>query len=230
MAKFLSPIISRGSGKIAGLVISHNKGGMYLRAATIPTNPGTPQQVAVQGFLSQLNTDWEDLLTQAERDDWDVYATNTPLIDQFGDPRTVTGLNMFQRYNIPALQGALAKQVIAPATYNLGGFTPVTMAASEGAGFSFSFDNTDAWANEDGSSLLVYASRPQNVGIKFFKSPYRFMGKIDGDAITPPTSPQVFAAVPFAFVEGQKMFTKVRGARADGRLSTIQRNAFVALA
>lgn len=221
--KFQSMIISRGSGSIGGLTASHNKGGNYFRARTTPTDPASVFQTAVRTIMAALVNDWENTLTQGQRDGWTTYAFNTPLLDQFGDPRTVTALNMFCRYNVPAIQSGLAGVDDAPADFNTGEFTNVAMVASAATGFAISFTPLDAWANETGSAMLFYASRPQNVGINFFKGPYRFVGTIDGDDVTPPTNPALFPAVPFALIAGQKVFGQVRVARLDGRLSVKQR-------
>lgn len=220
---FESQIISRGSGSIGGLTASHNKGGNYFRARVTPTDPGTVFQTAVRTLMAQLVNLWNNTLTQGQRDDWAVYAVNTPILNPFGAARTVTGLNMYTRVNVPRLQAAKSRVDPAPVEFNTGDFTPATLAASEAAGLSLTFDNTDTWANEDDSAMLLYASRPQNEGIIFFKGPYRFLGNVNGDAIIAPTSPQIFTPPPFAFTEGQRLFAKISVARADGRYSVIQR-------
>ncbi len=66
--------------------------------------------------------------------------------------------------------------------------------------------------------MLVYASRPQNPGKIFFKGPYRYMDSIDGDSVTPPTSPATMS-LPFPCVSGQNMFYRAQVIRGDGRLS-----------
>lgn len=228
--KFQSALISRGSGSIGGLTASRNKGGNYFRARTTPTDPGTTFQVAVRVIMATLVNLWESTLTQAERDDWAVYATNVPLLDQFGEPRTVTALNMYCRVNIPRLQAGLTRVDPAPVEFNTGSFTTVQGVFSEASGISINFEPLDEWANEDDSSMLVYASRPQNNGINFFKGSYRFVGTIDGDGIMAPTTPATFTPPPFSFTSGQKMFAQVRVVRADGRLSTAQRIVGTAIA
>ncbi|KKM06452.1 hypothetical protein LCGC14_1743870, partial [marine sediment metagenome] len=45
---FKSGLITQGSGSIGGLTASHNRGGMYFRARTIPTNPATSFQTVVR--------------------------------------------------------------------------------------------------------------------------------------------------------------------------------------
>ncbi|MCH7787937.1 MAG: hypothetical protein IH940_00675 [Acidobacteria bacterium] len=221
---FESQIISRASGSIGGLVASHNKGGNYFRARTTPTDPGTVFQTKVRTDMAGLVDAWNSVLTQAQRDAWAVYAANVPLLNPFGEPRTVTALNMYCRVNVPRLQAGLTRIDPAPVDFNTGEFTNIGMAAGEVAGILIVFDNTDDWANEDDSSMLVFASRPQNIGIQFFKGPYRLAGTIDGDSTTPPSSPATFAVPPFSIMQGQRLFTRVAVARADGRYSTAQRS------
>lgn len=228
--KFQSLIISRGSGSVGGLTFSHNKGGQYIRARVTPTDPATAFQNVIRAAAAGLVNFWNDVLTQIERDAWAVYATNTPLLDTFGEPRTVTGLNMYVRGNVSRIQAGLPRQDTAPTLFNLGEFTLVNVAiVAAGQNVSVDFTNTDAWANENDSALLIYVSRPQNPGVAFFKGPYRLAGSIDGDSITAPTTPQS-RGVPFPVVAGQRVFTKFRATRADGRLSFIQRASNIVVA
>lgn len=226
---FQSQIISRGSGSIGGLTASHNKGGNYFRARVTPTDPGTFFQGRVRLAMAQLVNLWNNVLTQLQRDDWAVYAINTPILNPFGEPRTVTGLNMYVRVNVPRLQALQPRADNAPVEFNTGEFTPTSTTFSVGTGPQTTFDNTDAWANEDDSILLIYLSRPQNESIVFFKGPYQLAATVEGDAIIAPTSPVGFVP-PFFFTEGQRLFTKVSVARADGRYSTIQRTTGLAVA
>lgn len=217
-----SIIVSRGSGSIGGFVWSHNAGGQYLRARVTPTNPATPQQSAVRLALAALNVAWINELTQVQRDDWAVYAANTPLLNAFGLPKNVSALNMFQRSNVPRLQNGNVRVDDAPADFNLGTFTPVDIAFSEGSGVIVSFTDTDAWVDLDDAHMYVYVGSPQNPSINFYAKSYRLIGSIDGDAIVAPTSPATFATPPFPFVEGQKMFARVTVSQDDGRRSTSQ--------
>lgn len=222
--KFQSQIISRGSGSIGGLTASHNKGGNYFRARVTPVNPQSAEQVAVRTIMGTLMSVWVNTLTAAQRAAWKTYADNVQLVDQFGDPRNVTALNMYARCNVPRIQAGFARVDAAPTVFNLGDYTPVSLAVSAAAGLSITFDNTDGWANEDDAGLIIYQSRTQNPSINFFKGPYRLVGSIAGDAMTPPTSPDVTGtgSLPFSVVEDNKTFARIQISRADGRLSTPQ--------
>lgn len=219
-----SAIMTRGSGSVGGLTVAENAGGLYMRARVTPTNPSTPQQSDVRAAAGELTNRWANVLAQSQRDAWDLYAFNTPLVGPLGASRTVSGQNMFVRGN---LQRAVAGSPLAdnaPTDFNLSSFTLITgFSADSGAqSFGFSFTNTDDWANEDDASMWVFLSRPQQISINYFTGPYRFAGQVDGDAITPPTSPAAIP-VPFVITAGQRLFGRVLVSRVDGRLSNDQK-------
>jgi len=226
--KFLPTIGAKLSGSLGGITASHNSGGSYFRQRATPVNPGTTQQQAVRNAMSQLASAWVTVLNASQRNAWETYSANVPLIDSLGQQITVGGLAMYQRSNVPRLQAGLSRIDSAPTIFNLGDFTEPTAAGGTLPGdLDVTFDDSDAWVDEDDAALIVLMSRPQNASINFFKGPYRLAGTIDGDSTTPPTSPATLTA-PFTFSADQKVFLQYRVSRADGRLSSAQRNAFIA--
>lgn len=222
--KLKSALLTQASGSVGGATFAHNQGGMYIRARSIPTNPSSAYQTAVRNILSGLSQAWSQTLTGAQRTAWATYAANVPLISTLGDSRPVSGLSMYNRCNVPRIQAGLARVDTAPTTYTLGTFTNVTITATGSTGLlSVAFTNTDSWDSATTGALLVYSSRPQSVGINFFKGPYRYAGKIPG-AGTPPTSPQTVTS-PFALTAGQKVFTQVQATLTDGRLTAAFRGS-----
>lgn len=224
-----SPLASAWSGSLAGLTASHNRGGMYLRQRSVPVNPNSTAQQAARTAMAQVVTAW-GTLSAAQRTAWATYAANVPLVGPLGSPRQVSGQNMYARANVPritatALDGtaaALARVDDAPTTFDVGTFTPVTMSIATSI-FDINFDNSDDWANEDGAAMLIQFGPPVNPTINFFKAPFRYgiTSIIEGDSVTPPTSP--YNGVPaFAAVAGQKQFARITVTRADGRLSYSQ--------
>lgn len=222
--KFTSAILATLSGKLGGIVASHNRGGQYLRKLATPTNPGTPEQEFIRTTMADLSNRWANTLTQVQRDAWDNYALAVPLPGVNGGSNNVGGVGMFNRSNIPRLQAGLTRVNDAPTVNDLGSFTAITVASATASNehVAIAFDNTDAWANEAGAAMLVYVSRPQNPSINFFKGPYQLAGTILGNAMTPPTSPGVVTS-PFPFAVGQKIFVRVAVTRSDGRYSLDQR-------
>lgn len=218
-----SALVARGSGSIGGMTWSHNRGGMYVRSRSTPTNPNTPFQQTVRSAAAMLAAMWSNTLTQVQRDSWDLYAENVELPNAFGVPRNVGGLGMYIRSNVPRIQCAVvgvARIDDAPAIFDLGVFSAPVIGACTAAAdtISVAYTNTDEWAVEDGGALFIYTSRPKNPGINYFQGPYRLAATVEGITTTPPTSPEVVNAA-FLFEAGQRLFIFARASTADGRLS-----------
>jgi len=217
--KFKSGLVTQVSGSFGGMTGSHNAGGLYFRARSIPVNTNTIQQQVVRNLMSQLTSRWVNTLTQAQRDAWSVYASLTPIADSLGDARPIPPLAMYVRSNIARGQVGLSTIDDGPTTAGLPTLSPVTFTAMPAADtVDVAFDNTDAWAIQLGGGLTVFASRPQNQTINFFAGPYRLAGVILG-ATVPPTSPANFA-LPFPIAPGQRVFFQVRALDPDGRVSS----------
>lgn len=227
---FKSQVYTQASGSIGGITYSHNRGGPYTRSRAIPTNPGSSRQQTVRNLLSQLTSAWQGVLTSAQREAWKVYDANVTLMNPLGDPIHIGGLQHFVRSNIGPLQAGLDRQDDGPTVFNLGTMTePGITAAADDNQVDVTFENTDEWANEDGSALLVYGSRPLAPTIGYFKGPYRFIGMIEGDAVTPPTSPASINSG-HSLAADQLLYAMIRACRADGRLSSPFRGSCVVAA
>jgi hypothetical protein len=213
--KFKSQIITEASGSVGGATYSHNRGGLYIRARAIPTNPNSPEQQAVRSIMADLTTKWSELLDAAEREAWDTYALNVPLPDTLGEPRNVGGLGMYVRSNLQAIQalGSSARLDVAPIVFDLGSFTQPSIAVTGLSGIAVTFDVLDSWY-VDGGRMFVSGSRPQNASRNYFKGPYRFTDSI----VSPDTSPHT-AGAPFSYAVGQRVFVQLRVRQLDGRIS-----------
>lgn len=118
--KFKSPIISAASGSIAGATFSRNRGGMYMRARSIPVNTQTTRRDAIRAAFAAASNDWRFALTAAQRGDWTSYAEASPMTDQFGDEKILTGQQMFMRSAVLRLQMGLAIVANAPSVPGFG--------------------------------------------------------------------------------------------------------------
>ncbi len=207
------------SGSFGGITGAHNRGGLYFRARSIPTNPNTVLQQTVRNGMTTLSIAWANDLTAAQRTAWETYAENVPVVDTLGDPRNLTGLNMYVRSNSVRLQAGLPRVDDGPTVFNLASMTDPSFAIDTAADeVDVTFTNTDDWANEDDAAMVVYGSAPVSPTVNYFTGPYAFLGSILGDAITPPTSPAAIALAG-AIVAGQRAHFRVRTTLADGRLS-----------
>lgn len=222
--KFKPVLGSELSGSIGGITASHNAGGAYFRNRVIPTNPNSVQQQAIRSTVGQLTSLWLNTLTAAQRAAWDLYAANVTLLDALGEPINVSGLNMYVRSNVARIQATFGRLDTAPSTFNLGDFTAVSIGSVSEAAQTFqtTFTEGDDWVTDDGGIMVLYASRPQNPSINYFKGPYRLAGAIVGNSGSPPASPNT-ANAPFAFVTGQLVFFRIAVSRSDGRYSLSQR-------
>lgn len=217
--KFKSAMVTSASGSIGGMTASHNQGGLYMRARTIPVNPGTSFQTTVRALMASLSTAWVSTLTPAQRTAWDTYNKNVPIVGALGDSRHVGAIGMYNRSNVPRLQASLPRVDAAPTTFDLGTFTPPTVTnAASSQNISVTTTGSDAWTTGTGNGMLVYISRPQNPSINFFKGPYRFAGKITGSPTGGVTGGVVVA--PFTITAGQKVFYKTSVSFSDGRLTS----------
>lgn len=218
--KFKSSLVTQISGSVGGLTGSHNQGGMYFRARSIPVNPNTVQQQAVRNFLSQCATAWLGTLTAAQRAAWETYAANVPLVDALGEPRHTTGIAHYIRSNVPRLQAGLPRVDAGPTIFALPTFNTLSFSVDAANDeIDVVFDDTEAWVDEDDCGLLIYCSRPQGATINYWKGPYRYADMIEGNSVTPETSPYA-AALPFPAEVGHVVHAKCLLSRADGRLSS----------
>jgi hypothetical protein len=229
--KFTSNLVATASGTMGGLTAARNRYGQYFRRRSNPVNPNTTFQQDVRSSFSSTSTAWASL-TPAQRDAWDTYAINVPIVPaKGGAPVTLTGNSMFLRLNGPRLQVNLATGVatlpillVAPTEFSLCTFTGAGVTLNVGpAGTPDSIEltdlNADDW-NIGGGYILIYASRQVAPTINFFKGPYRLAGLATG-ASTPITSANV--PNPFDFTEGNKAFIRMMALAPDGRISSVIR-------
>lgn len=222
--KFKSQVLTQASGSIGGVVYSHNRGGLYQRARSIPVNPQTPAQSAARNAMSSASTIWSTLLSESQRMAWEEYAANSPVTDVFGDPLLLSGQQMYIRCMTPRLRIGEGAVFNGPTTFGLGAIqnTGINEIQSGGTTVDIEFDDSDSWANETGGFLIVQLGRQQSPTINYFRGPYRFAGRFPGDDITPPTSPDSVTN-PFEtnYTEGNKVFARIVGSLADGRLTNV---------
>jgi len=214
--KFKSHIVTQASGSVGGTTYAQNQGGLYMRARSIPTNPNSAAQQALRNVFKGLMNAWTNTLTAAQRAAWNVYSTNVPMKGPLGDTRPIGGVANFIRSNTPRVQNAQSRIDSAPTTFDVGAFTQPTFAITHSStSMVATFTTGDSW-NLSGGAMFLYASRPQNASINFFKGPFRLVGVIPG----PATSPQSFT-LPFAAgATTSAMFIKASVSQPDGRLST----------
>lgn len=208
-------------GSIGGQVHSRNRFGNYIRARTTPVNPQSERQNIIRNIIQQLAQLWSSILTQTQRDAWEVYADVIVRTNKLGAQIKLTGFNHYIRSNSFILQNGGTRVDDGPTDLTLPGSDPTFAVVVDEAGqqISVTFDEALPWAIEDGGFMGIYMSSPKATGVNFIGGPFRLAGTIIG-SVTPPTSPEVIA-VPFPVAEGQEVVVRTRIVEADARLSDI---------
>lgn len=217
---FKSLILNKASGSVGGGTFSRNRFGQYIRQRSTPVNPSSSRQQQVRATFAALAGYWSETLTQAHRDSWNLYGNTVEMVNAIGDTIHLTGFNHFIRSNSAILQASGAQVDAGPTNMSLPTVDETAEAeASEATQLiSIAFNDAMAWCSEDAAHMTVLMASPKGVGVDFIGGPFRFAGSIDGNSVTPITSPQTIA-VPFAVAEDQKSQVQLRIARADGRVT-----------
>ena len=209
----LGPMVVAASGLIGGTIFSHNKGGDYVKAFSVPTNPDTLRQQDVRSDFASLVVAWTNDLTQLQRDGWNDFAETTPRLNALGEPVFWSGQQTYISVNATLLQAALTRQddnppiAAAPPPDTV---FDIASVASTPDQLVVDFNDAATWVSIDGAALLIYMGRPRSPGVVNVKVPFRFVTAILGDAITAPTSPSSVFTSPWSLSSGDLVFIEGR--------------------
>lgn len=206
------PMIAEARGKMGGQVFSRNGGGMYVKGFAAPVNPSTALQQDVRSIWSILSNAWWDVLTAAQRTAWEDLAAANPQTNSLGQSITLSGLNMYMKFNQQRLVADKAREDAAPISFlKSAADTALTLddADSGGQTIEFLFNDGADWVLVDEAAMLFYQGKPVSPGRSRFHGPFRVLGVVDGNSITAPTSPADFGTpgpLAWTLVAGQKQF------------------------
>tara|TARA_R100000773_G_C4185875_1_gene93693 strand:- start:242 stop:805 length:564 start_codon:yes stop_codon:yes gene_type:complete len=182
------------------------------------------RQVEVRALLADLTNKWTTLLTDTQREAWELYAQNVPLINVLGEARNVSGINMYVRSNSLLIDAGGTRLDDAPTEFTVGPTITPTMTIDSAAD---TFDVTDlgTYNLADGDVYLLFSSgRPVQQGVNFYKAPFRkAVGIFAQDTTNEP--PYAGNALPYPVAAGQALFLRCACVTTDGRVGvpTIQR-------
>lgn len=213
----LGPMVTEARGSIGGTVFARNRGGAYIRARTVGVNPQTTRQTAIRALLGDLASYWSSTLTAAQRAAWNLYAANVPLINSLGEPRNVSGQNMFIRTNSLVQDCGGALLTAAPTIFTVG--PTVTPAITvDAAADTFDVTGLGGFTNPAAGTYFLWSvGRPQNAGVNFYKAPFQ---KAYGDLVVTPGNPPPIADIdlPYPVAAGQSLFIRSIAVTIDGRV------------
>lgn len=225
------PLAADLSGSIGSTTASRNRFGPYFRTKAIPVNPNTTRQQTVRTLFATMVNLWNNLLTQVQRDSWELWADNTTILGKDGSPINITGQNAYIRFNVIREQIGLSRNNNAPIVFNNG--SPITgfKATQDSApgvielafgGLAMATDVDLAGPASDDGDVAVYLGGPVNAARTFFKGPYQLASVIpiaaaastvDWDTLLTAMTQAIAVAV------GQFRSVRFRVVYDDGRLS-----------
>lgn len=92
------PLAAEMSGKLGGVVASHNRGGMYFRRRAKPVIVTTDAALLAKARFSAVSEKWSEL-TVPQREAWTLWGANNPIVDRVGAKITLDGHASFVRCN-----------------------------------------------------------------------------------------------------------------------------------
>lgn len=233
-----SALLTQASGSIGGMTASRNRGGMYMRARAIPTNPNSERQQQVRSVFGSLIQSWEGDLSDEQRESWNDYAQGFPVTNRVGDAITLSGQQMYVRIN--AIRRRLAVSTLTASVNTLLVDPPaiIDTGAPVAAIDSFELNNVGDELTVDfqfatpvdAAGIVVFqVGNPINASRRFYKGPYKLAGTTPLFAATDTdqqTDPLEFAEPAdwvggFVPQAGQRVPVRARNVFQDGRISQV---------
>lgn len=172
--KYIGLLSSAASGKLGGIVASHNRGGQYFRKHTVPTQPRTAAQSLVRAQLRALSSSFRSL-TASQVAGWNALGATVSLKNKLGAVYHPTGAQLFVSCNKNLqLIGTSALLTDAPSIPTLPTVTTFTIAPIYTAGLMEGLTLSVTPALPATSAVILRASSVQSTGRTFLgKSQFR---------------------------------------------------------
>lgn len=216
-----NPILATLSGRVGGLIWAHNKGGPYVRIGTIPTNPQSDRQSAVRSIFGTLSSQWNNLLDDAERSLWEIYASGHPVKNAFGQDVLINGLSWYVKANATLLDAGLTPVTEPPILSAPDALTTFTIVVTAGTVVTVTFTGVLA-ATE---AMQLWVSKPVSPG----STPSKKQTSLLGYSTLAEASPWA-ATSPWAFPIDTKCVAYGARLSEEGLLSAFQFDSTLALA
>ena len=163
-------LVVDGRNKIGGQVASKNRAGAYMRNKVTPVNPQTSFQTTVRNRLTSFSQSWRDL-TAAQILAWNAAVENFKRTDIFGDLKTPTGLNLYNRLNLNLAAANAPSISDPPSPSTTTALTSLSFVPDQTAGTMLvAFAPTPIPA---GHRMVISATAPYSPGITFVKNRFR---------------------------------------------------------
>lgn len=175
--KYIGLLTSAASGKLGGVVASHNRGGTYLRHHSIPVQPRTAAQRIVRNQLAAFSSAFK-ALTAAQISGWNALGNTVTLKSKLGTTYNPTGQQLFVSCNKHLAEiGISSLLTTAPTIPTIPGITAFTITPGGTSGSPAvvsAIDYSISPALPSNFGIVLRASSTQSPGRTFIgKSLYR---------------------------------------------------------
>lgn len=162
-------IVTDGRGKIGGHVASKNRGGAYLRTKVTPINPQSTAQQTVRNRFTGLTQGWKSL-TEDQRTAWNKAVDSFQTTDIFGDLKSPSGAQLYQRLNSNLLNVGESEITSPPSPASVPAFNSLSVVVDTTLATIVA---TFADAIEEGSKVIISATPGVSAGKSYVKNLYR---------------------------------------------------------
>lgn len=185
--KYIGLITSAASGKLGGIVASHNRGGSYFRHHVIPVQPRTPAQRLVRNALASFSAAFKSL-TASQIAGWNALGSTVTLKSKLGTTYNPTGQQLFVSCNKHLAEIGITTQLsVAPTVPSIPGITTFTSTPATLGGTITTWGLAVTPNLEANFALQIRATATMSAGRTFVgKSQYRNIYGVNPSPSQPP--------------------------------------------
>ena len=172
--KYIGLLSSAASGKMGGIVASHNRNGSYFRRHVVPVQTRTPAQRLVRNAFAYFSAQFK-ALTAAQVAGWNALGSSVTLKSKLGTTYHPTGQQLFVSCNKHLAEIGITAVLVNPPTIpSIPGFVSFTATPTMGAGLVTDFGLATTPVPSASYALQIRATATQSNGRTFVgKSAYR---------------------------------------------------------
>lgn len=165
--KYIGLLSSAASGKLGGVVASHNRNGSYFRHHTIPVQPRTASQTANRAQLAAFSSSFKSL-TSDQISGWNALGNTVTLKSKLGTTYHPTGQQLFVSCNRHLAELGIAVTLsTAPSIPSIPGITSLTVDSTTTGGVVTGFPATLGSTPGSQWGIVIRATSVQSTGRTF---------------------------------------------------------------
>jgi photosystem II stability/assembly factor-like uncharacterized protein len=200
-------IVTDGSGKLGGQVITKNHYGKFQKTKVTPANPKTSRQLAVRANFKAVQTAWETL-SETNRLLWNNCVSDYPQKDRFGDIHILSGYGLFMKCNVSRLNISQLVLESPPVKFSFPNWSVVGVSAFAITGKVWLFMSPTIPA---GNRLELFATSSVSPGINYMHWHFKQIGFIMPGQSYPVDISSMYSAIyPTGLTTLKKVFFKAR--------------------